>query len=561
VELVEEILTREACLKDERRLLDSLIHTVNRNVTAYDYEPDTETLPGMERGQGILDGTALDGLSTAVNTIIGAMVPADTRNFSLVPEDENLKNNNAVMKWYDDASNIIYRALATSNLRSIAHPVIHDLYAKGTGNMLMSNAGDLSKLIFRAYPIGSYCVAENDEGTVDTVYQRTKMTVRNLEAMRRRLGRNATLHEAVRKRLSEGKGLDDKITILHAVEPRMNAEYKPTAHPKKRPYRAVWLDVDNRHNIFEGGHFHCPYKVSRWMQIPGFPYGLSPLMNVLSDVKTLNKLKEYAFRSIAKAIDPPMKGSSREDFWKKGRKFRLIPGDFIPLRDMNGLAAIEQGTRVDVADFAIKEIQIAIQKGLGVDRMQIEPASGDTQRSATEIAHRIATNNRQLGPGLTKLEDEWMEPTVLYAFYLLGEARKIPPPPDIIYGENGKGDGRSFLDIAVRFEGSLARQSRQVDIQAIMDFFNLLAFVKQVHPMADDNFLLDYYIRQIPQALGLNQAGMRPYGEEVEAITVQDLRAEREKQAQAQQQAAALFQAAELATKVPQPKPEAVRAA
>src|SRR6188508_3301381 len=105
--LIEDLLSRESDLLKERMLLDSLIGTINRYVTPYDFDPQTRTMQGDERGQWILDGTAQDGLATASNTIISAIVPTDSRNFSLVPDDESLRLDDDVNTWYDQVSTII----------------------------------------------------------------------------------------------------------------------------------------------------------------------------------------------------------------------------------------------------------------------------------------------------------------------------------------------------------------------------------------------------------------------------------------------------------------------
>ena len=42
--LIEDLLSRESDLLKERMLLDSLIGTINRYVTPYDFDPQTRTM-------------------------------------------------------------------------------------------------------------------------------------------------------------------------------------------------------------------------------------------------------------------------------------------------------------------------------------------------------------------------------------------------------------------------------------------------------------------------------------------------------------------------------------
>jgi hypothetical protein len=267
-------------------------------------------------------------------------------------------------------------------------------------------------------------------------------------------------------------------------------------------------------------------------------------MNVLADIKTLNKIKEYALKSIALAVDPALIVSTREnELFKRGERFRIYPGRILPLRDpVNGLRPFEPGEKIDVAEMAIAELQNQIRRGLGVDRMQIEPPSGDTQRSATEIAHRIATNNRQLGPGLSRLEDEFLEPIVLSAFVLLSQAGKIPEPPEAVFG----GSGGNFLSLAVRFEGSLSRQARQIDLQAVTNFYTVLQMIAQFKPDVLDIPDHDEVVRLVAQAVGFGDSLMFPKS------VVDPIREQRKQEERAKAQQQAFKDAAEIANNIPE---------
>jgi len=541
--LIEDLLSRENDLLKERMLLDSLIGTINRYVTPYDFDPQTRTMPGDERGQWILDGTAQDGLATASNTIISAIVPTDSRNFSLVPDDESLRLDDDVNTWYDQVSTIIFRYISTSNIRTAAHPVVRDIYAKGTGCAFMALSNDQGKLLFRPYAMGSYVIAENDEGIVDTIFRRSCMSLRNVKTLADKLGPRASLSRNSQHQL-ENNRLDDPVEILHCVYPRDTQlrEVRGTTPPTEYPYASVWIERDNNHVISEGGFFTCPYLVPRWNLYPGFPYGFSPLMNVLADVKTLNKLTECALKSVDLAVNPALIVSNREDLVKEGQRFRIYPGRILPMRDMQGLRPFEPGQKVDVAQIELMNLQNQIRRGLGVDRMQIEPPSGDTQRSATEIAHRIATNNRQMGPGLSRLEDEFLEPTVLNTFVLLSQAGKLPAPPDAVI-EAARGN---MLGVGVRFEGSLSRQARQIDLQAITNFYTILQMIAQFKPEVLDLPDHDQMVREAAMAVGLGDSFMFPQP------VVDQIRADRAEQQRQQALQQAMVQGAEIMNNIPE---------
>lgn len=529
--LILDLLDREKVLLSERVMIDDMIAKINRYVTPYDYDPHVkEYYPGGEKGQDILDGTAQDGLATAVNTIISSVIPSDLRNFSIVPDNDILMSNSAVNAWYASSSQHIFRKLSTSNLRTVSHPVLRDVYAKGTGCVFMTKSLDKRRFVFRPYPIGSFVIAEDEEGAVDTVMRRSRLSVRVLSSIAPRLGAGAGLSDIVRRLESQGK-LDDPVELLHCVYPRPEVDKSQVTRStpvRAYPFASVWIERENQHVIYEGGYLTNPYKVPRWTQYPGFPYGFGQIINVLADIRTLNKTKELTLRSVAKAIDPAVLVQQNEPMLSRGRRLRVAPGAMIAMRDINAMRAFESGDKIDVAAITIQELQNAINIGLGVDRMRIEAPSGDTQRSATEIAHRITTNNRQLGPGLSKIEDEYLEPIVLTALVMEAEDGNLEDPPPEIFEDN-RG---SFVALAVRFEGTLARSARQIDLTAITNFYTVLNMISPYSPEVKDLIRHDDVARLGAQAVGFSD-NLLYTPDEVEAT-----RAQRQKE----QQEAALQQ-------------------
>jgi hypothetical protein len=75
---------------------------------------------------------------------------------------------------------------------------------------------------------------------------------------------------------------------------------------KNMPFASLWIDRERKEVVMERGFNEFPFMVSRFTKSKGDPYGYSPAMNVLPDVKMLNQMEKTNILGAQNAVLPPL---------------------------------------------------------------------------------------------------------------------------------------------------------------------------------------------------------------------------------------------------------------
>jgi hypothetical protein len=146
---------------------------------------------------------------------------------------------------------------------------------------------------------------------------------------------------------------------------------------------------------------------------------------------------------------------------------------------------------------------------------QLQPQDGPAM-TATEVHVRVGLIRQLLGPIYGRLQAEYLQPLIERCFGIAFRAGVLGQPPD------------GLQDYSVRYVSPLARAQRLEEVSAMDRLETALLSEIQVDPEALDNYDLDSAVRARADALGVPKSIIRK---------VADVKAIREKRAQAQQAA------------------------
>ncbi len=436
---------------------------------------------------------ANDLLATAIN---GNLTNMSTRWFILKAQEEALNQSQAVGVWLEEVARRIFLALRQANFTSEAPEVYLDLGAFGTGAFFVTQKAPtltraFSGLRFESFPISTYVIAENEDGRVNVIYRRLKLSAR---AMANRWGVNRL---SLKTQSKLEKNEYERVTIIHGVYPREGVaedSATPTTPATKMPYVSAYVEEEQKHLLQEGGFHEFPFMVPRWTKASGEDYGRGPAEVALADIKSLNELRKQKLRSVALKTNPPLAARHRGVI---GR-VRWGPYAVNSIKQQGDLQALDIGGNLDAAMFQESEWKAAIQQAFFIDQLQF-PAKEGTPISATEAQIRFELMQRVLGPTLGRLQDEFLSPLIDRVFRILLRAGQLPPVPEeiLIAAE----EGRAGID--VEYQGPIAVAQRAAGADVFAKVMNDVLPIYEMHPEILDVFKFDESARFVATERGL----------------------------------------------------------
>ena len=504
---------------------------------------ESASVPSTAKQQVLFDSTAVRSNNILANGQLAWMTPHESQwfGFDVPPE---LKGNDAVEQWFKRCTEIAHLEFARSNFYSEIHELYLDRGAFGTA-VIFCDEGTKNPLRFETWAVGSYSIAEDDEGYVDTVSREYQFSLRQAE---QHFGRE-NLSDEMQKTLSENdpKKLDQKFTFIHLIYPRRPDEIDPTkADPENMPIASVHIDQKAKKIVKNSGFRELPFFVTRFLKWGKAAYGWSPSWVALPDSRQLNFLEMNMDALAEIAAFPRM----------------LIPNNYVGDIDTRagGVTYFDPSNpnaipkewatsgRYDVGLDRADRKRKAIEDAFHVDLFQMF-AQQEKQMTATEVSERAAEKLIQFSPTFARMTTELFNPMLRRAFSILLRGGYFPPvPPEAIMQD---GTGGAFLpEPKISYSSRIAMSIRALENNAFNRSLAMVMPLAQLRPDVLDNFDFDRIIRATARNDGV------PADWIADAETVKQIRQAR---AQAQAQQAQMEQAqmmADAAGKAGNIKPE-----
>ena len=465
---------------------------------------------GDKRNLQIFDATAIHALELLASSLQGMLTSSANRWFSLRYKEDQLNDIDEAKEWLEDVTDKMYTAFARSNFQQEIFEAYHDLITFGTACMMIE--GDEDQILrFSTRHIKELYIQENDKGFIDTVYRRFQIPV----------------HAAVEKFGLENLSLEtgklfkkepfEKIELVHVARPR--TIYNENKLDKKNmPFQSIYFEFSSGHIIDIGGFKELPYVIPRYLKASTEIYGRSPAMNALPDVKVLNKMVETAMKAAAKQVDPPLlvpddsmlapirMSAGSLNYYRAGSRDRIEP---LNIGQATSVTLNQENQRRD-----------AINKTFHIDQLMI---SSQRSMTATEVIQRNEEKMRILGPALSRLQSELLQPMILRVFNIMLRNKQFLQAPEILANQ----------EVDIEYVSPMALAQKGQELQSLMRGLELFGQIGQIAPV-QDYIDEEGLIKQIIRITGL-PARMIRGDKEVKLI--------REQRAAAQAQQAQMMQA------------------
>lgn len=406
---------------------------------------------GEKKTDKLFDATACDAVENLAASLMSQLTPPWSRWFGLMPGTalRDTEDRDALAGMLDETAEILQSAFDRSNFAVEMHQCFLDLVVAGTACLLFEEAAPDSPSPFRftAVPLGEAVLEEGPMGRLDVTWRRSELSEGQIKA---RFPKASLPKEA---RVGEEEDGEARFAVIEGVLPDPDGGYD---------YLAI-LDAEEGSRIgpirLDKGRFRqSPFINFRWIKAPGEAYGRSPVMKVLPDIKTANKVVELVLKNASIAVTGIWQAD--DDGVLNPATIKLQPGTIIPKAvGSSGLTPLAAPGQFDVGDLVLNDLRSRIRAGLLGDQL----GRPDSPRmTATEVVERSAELARLLGATYGRMQTELLTPLVERGLRIL-RRRGLVPRVEI--------DGRA---VELQYRSPLALDRRRKDAGGVLSWLGIV---------------------------------------------------------------------------------------
>lgn len=388
---------------------------------------------GQHYWNSIINNHATWSLRVATNGLFAGVMSPTQPWFVLTVNDPQLADFAPVRAWLYYVRELIREVFNASNLYVAAPMMMSEQLLFGTG--CMSHVDDDETVArFHTHTIGSYMIAQDSTGRVDTNYREFQATVSQIIKMFGK--RNGQISSAVHNQYDRGN-YDAWYPVVQAVEPNENFE-PDSLKPSRQPYVSAYYEPGNNLDAFlsRRGFRQFPFYCPRWELTNEDIYGTNcPGMTALGDTRQLQLEEKRKAQAIDKHVAPPMHGpaslrNQRISHLPAGATLYDSAGQTSELRPLYTVTPQLQDLRLDM-DAVENRIGRAFYTDLF---LAISDMAGIQPKNQLELTYRNQERLIQLGAPLIRQNTEFLNLLIDRVFNQLVRADLIPPAPQEIQG-------------------------------------------------------------------------------------------------------------------------------
>lgn len=526
----DTIIKLQEKLDADKGTIKSVFDELRLYVTPNEKSIIDEKSPGQKNSSRRYDSTAVHANKLLASRIQAAIFPSTSKPFGFKFRNDDLNDLNEVQDWIDDTTDRMFAAYNSSNFHTSLHECFLDLGGYGTTNIIQLEKpkgihGTFSGLDFKRWPIGDYVFWEGADGKADGVIRRWKVTAYEIRQKFEHMPGFKGFGKSIDAALSDPdvKKQSDKFDIIHCIY------QNPTPHgllAHNKSYRSLYINVKDKHVIRESGFNEFPCAIGRWDRSDDDNgWGRGPGWVALSEIRTVNRVRELALKNLAKQVSPPIVVPHKGVIGG----IQTLPNGINVVRPDADIRYLETRGNADIVGLEVERLQNQINQIFFIDRLQL-PDKPDM--TATEAQIRYQQMLQLLGSTFFRITDELLNPIITRTFNIMLNAGAFLPLPESLKSAYANGNELAY---DIDYFGPLARIQKQEEVHAIESTYQRAAMIAQMRQDSSilDNLDDDEALKVIAEQTGLPAKILR--GKDEVAQSRQDRAAIHEQQAQLDQ--------------------------
>lgn len=422
----ERIRARWEALRTEREPWKNLWQQIAEYTT-----PDSGIFTPAETNRPrsrnkILNSVAINCIHTLGAGLLAGVCSPTKPWFNISVAGIDIASSPRAREWTTAVQRIVLDEFAKANVYVTLQSKFEGSATDGTAASLLTPDPDGDGISLQPLAIGTFAIATDDFGRVNTLYREFRMTVAQLVA---RFGFDNCSQNV--QNLYKHSKFDEWINCVHAIEPRFERDISKM-DSRNMAYGSYYFEENAAKDEFleEGGYPYFPAIVSRWSVRPGDVYGTGPGIDSLPDIKQIQVMEKRKLQALDLSLNPPLQGPTTF----RARTVNNFPGGYTPIDNANNPIRPLVDVRLDYSGIIAVENEVIdrVRKNFFNDLFLMLANDPDGNRTATEINERRQEKMMVIGPVLLRLEPEVLRPLVINTYNILLQQGKIPDPPQEI---------------------------------------------------------------------------------------------------------------------------------
>ena len=539
VQLAKYVLLRHEQLKAKRASWDSwwqevAVYCMTRKAEIQ----SSRSEPSSQRDDVLFDGTMVQANITLSNGCMSYLTPADSRWFSYDPP-AFMRGIDAVEQYFRVCTEIVMLELARSNFYTETHELYLDRGCFGTG-VLYCEEGRRNLLHFRKFDIGTFSIAEDDEGYVDTLSREFTLTTRQAV---QQFG-YGNVSDVIQKCFDseDPTQLEREHVFIHQVFPREADQIVFGKRDQENlPIASVYVEKDKKLVVRNAGFSEQPFFATRYLRwYNEHAYGWSPAWMALSEARQLNFLQKQLDALAELAAFPrflvPDTHEGAVDYRASGVTY------FDPANPAAAPREWATTGRYDYGKDRAEQKQKAINDAFHVDLFKLFANLERPQMTAREVSERASEKLIQFSPTFSRMTTELYTPLLTRVWAICSRLGVFPPPPKELIVQTAA--GAAIPPPQVTYSSKIALAIKGLENASLMNVMEMWLPAQQIKPEVFDNVSWDITFRDSVRNSGLPARWL------MEADAVGQIREQRAAQQAEMQKKADQMQMAEAAGKV-----------
>lgn len=439
---------------------------------AYDFAmPDRETFhfrsPGQRKNRHIFDSTAIDGLEVFANKVQGGFFPdwlqwMEFQAGDQIPEEQrddiNSKLELVTKKFFGYFHQSNFSTEITAGLKD---------WGVGTGCIEVEEGMfDRNENLFKFcdVPLAELYVEKPAGGAINTSWRQMDVEAINIKQTWPEADLTPDLEKMIKKKPLE------KVKIINGH----------IFDPKKFVYHQVVIYPTKKHILFAQEFKTKRRIVFRANVTPGETYGRGPIIQMLPDIRTLNKVKQFILENAAIQMAGVYTGLDDGVF--NPYTVRIAPGSIIPVASNNNqnpsMKALDRAGDIGIGGMVMEDLQSNIRRPLMAEPMG---EINDPVRSASEQVIRHQEALKRSNTAFGRLYSELVVPLVQACLDIAIERGLMPEV---------KANG---TEVKIKMVSPLAKQ------QDIEDFQNSQLWFSNVAQLDPNILMASVKVENLPK--------------------------------------------------------------